>query len=298
VIVGMVLVACAPGGTPAPPPESGSVITYGPGVQVLYRQNVAYGPDAQHRLDLWRRVDTTTSKVVLYVHGGFWQDQPYATRQQVPAEVTDLLLEGYAVATMSYRGINPEAGDQRHPEQIRDVKRAVSHLAANRAALGLGSGVSLVGFSAGGHLALMAAMTYGDAATTPAGVAETRVDSVVSIAGPTDLAALAALVDEAAVQRTIALNDYLCGSPLANPCWVTASASPVNRVSGDDPPTLLLYGSADTLVPATQGTVLANALGDASVTARFELVAGAVHTDIEEQLDTAALAAWLASPAI
>ncbi|HKY14772.1 MAG TPA: alpha/beta hydrolase [Microthrixaceae bacterium] len=291
-IVVLVLGACAT--TPSTPPNNAEqFVEYEQVLQVGQRLNHQYGPHAQHRFDLWRPADSNDAPVVVFVHGGFWKDEPAThNRGAIPEAVKDLLHHGYAVASISYRGVDFPV-DAVHPDAIQDVKRAVAYLHGNRFLFHIGSEVHLIGYSAGGHLALMAAMTYGDATMTPA-VGEVRVESVVSVAGPTDIPALAAIVDDLTLTRIGALNDYVCGSPAA-PCYVNPGLSPMGHVSADDPPALLIYGSADTLVPPSQGEELEEALHGVGVTAAFGTLPFD-HPGIQHQLNTTQLAAWMATP--
>ncbi|HKY14771.1 MAG TPA: alpha/beta hydrolase [Microthrixaceae bacterium] len=277
-IVVFIVGACAPGA----PTEVDRVVPYG-GIEVIERLNVKYGPAPTvfNLLDLWRPADAPMAPVVLFVHGGFWA-QDLSGARPIPKSVKDLLLHGFSVATMSYRGVNDGAGNVVHPASIHDVKRAVAYLH------GLGLDVHLMGFSAGGHLAAMAAMTFGNTAMTPAGITESRVESLVSAAGPTDLPALWAINDGSTFIRQTTLKEYVCGG---GPCGVDATMSPRGHVSADDPPALLIYSSGDELVPLSQGATLEDDLDAAGVEATLS-TRTTDHDGVQQQLPTAELDAW------
>ena len=54
-------------------------------------------------------------------------------------------------------------------------------------------------------------------------------------------------------------------------------ASPVNHVSPDDPPILLLHGDADETVPFKQAELMSDALKEAGVETRLIRILGAGH---------------------
>jgi acetyl esterase/lipase len=88
--------------------------------------------------------------VVVLVHGGFWKAE-YDRRHTRPMAAA-LAAEGLVVATPEYRRVGAGGG---WPTTGDDVRQAVERLPELLAGLGLPTGpVSVVGHSAGGHLAL------------------------------------------------------------------------------------------------------------------------------------------------
>lgn len=194
-----------------------------------------YGPRRAHRYTLISPSKTSVQPVgtarrrpplVLFVHGGGWTmgDRADATDA---APVRALLADGWAVATISYR----LAPTSEHPAQIRDVRRAVRHFRRHDDELGVdGSRMLLVGFSAGGHLALLAG------ATTPG------IDGVIAIAPVTDVDAFATRLPMAVAM--------LLGCPFDAPlCDDTArrELDPIAALDRDDPPVLVIAGALDDL---------------------------------------------------
>ena len=96
--------------------------------------------------------------VVVYVHGGGWQR---GSRRDPPplldADFYDqIAAQGLAVAAVDYR----LSGEARFPAPLQDVRAAVGWVRDHAADYGLDPGrVFLRGDSAGGHLALLAALT-------------------------------------------------------------------------------------------------------------------------------------------
>ncbi len=69
----------------------------------------------------------------------------------------------------------------------------------------------------------------------------------------------------------------LLGGPLAQNMDKAAEASPVNYVTADDPPMLLVYGFRDLTVPPHQGEYFHCLLRSAGVDSQLALLPGAGH---------------------
>ncbi|MEO1999158.1 MAG: prolyl oligopeptidase family serine peptidase, partial [Planctomycetaceae bacterium] len=70
----------------------------------------------------------------------------------------------------------------------------------------------------------------------------------------------------------------LLGGPPSRRLDLARQASPVQHVTADDPPVLVLHGTADhSLVRPFQGRFLVDACQRAGVTAAIHLIAGAAH---------------------
>lgn len=219
--------------------------------------------------------------MVVWVHGGSWVrgDRRTLPARFRPGELFDALVDaGLAVATVDYR----LAPDAVFPAPLHDVKAAVRHLRSHGHELGVDADrIGIWGESAGAHLAALVGLTAhrpdldGDAG---AGGPSSSVSAVVDWYGPADLEAFAAEPwSPGAVPPEEAGEDPL-ESLLAGVDAVTrADASPVNHVTGDAPPFLVVHGTADELVPYAQSTALVGALTAAGVPVRLVPVEGAGH---------------------
>lgn len=156
---------------------------------------VAYGPLPAHRGDLRRGGDN----LALFVPGGFWS--PQWGRDTIDPIAADLAARGFTTLTVGYRLVG-SGGEW--PGGFLDVSAALGW-ATQR--LGKdGSRTVLVGHSAGGHLALLAARRAARRGVPPA--------LVVSLAGVTDLAdARARGLGDGAVDRFLAGADAEGASP-------------------------------------------------------------------------------------
>jgi acetyl esterase/lipase len=161
------------------------------------------------------------------------------------------------------------------PAQVHDVKAAVRWLRAHAKDYKVDADrVGALGFSAGGHLALMLGLTGPDdglEGDAPADAPSSKVQAVVNYFGPTDLAA----ADIPDISKPL-VKDFLGGEPSEKP-EAAAKASPLTFVSKDDPPVLTFQGTKDILVPYSQATKLADALTVKGVPGRVELMVGAGH---------------------
>ncbi len=220
--------------------------------------------------------------VAVWLHGGSWIA---GDKRPLPRLLLDLRDRGFAVAAVNYRltGLNS------HPAQLHDVKGAVRWLRANAEAYRLDPGrVYLVGFSAGAHLASLAALTAGDASLEGdvggnAGISS-AVSGVVAIAGPSDLPRMAgecAACEVSAEFQALGCAFLLCGGR-------GRAASPLTYVHSGAPPFLLLHGDADRVVPAEQARLLDTALRASGVPSSLLLTAGGGHGTPDGRAEEAA----------
>lgn len=123
--------------------------------------------------------------VVLWLHGGGWYSGN--KRNAVDKHMLDFLVRsGFVVASAEYR----LSGEASFPAQIHDVKAAIRWLRARPEMLGINpQRVALAGFSAGAHLAVLAATTVGvpelEGESGSPGYS-TSVQATIAMAAPTD----------------------------------------------------------------------------------------------------------------
>ena len=68
--------------------------------------------------------------------------------------------------------------------------------------------------------------------------------------------------------------------------------SPINHATSDDPPTLIIHGDADKLVPIQQAQILVKKLNDAGVEAKLVTKPGAAHGWADQAKDMVLIADW------
>ena len=207
--------------------------------------------------------------VIIHVHGGGWRRG--SRRHPLPALgenfYAGLAAQRIAVAAIDYR----LSGEARYPAAVDDVRAAVAWARTALSGYGPAGFVAgplvLWGDSAGGHLALLAALTGSGAA---AGPAATGVDGAVAWFPVTDLTSLNG--DDPRSREALFL-----GAPAAQVPDLAREASPITHVHRHAPPMLLMHGDSDVMVPPDQSIRFAKALNEAGGSATLELVPGASH---------------------
>jgi acetyl esterase/lipase len=114
---------------------------------------IRYGDHADQVIDVRREGAGPDAPVVVLLHGGFWQ-AAYDRRHTRPM-ADDLARRGYVVCTPEYRRLGQPGGG--YPGTFDDVAAAVDAVLADPPA---GGPVVLAGHSAGGHLAMWAALRH------------------------------------------------------------------------------------------------------------------------------------------
>jgi acetyl esterase/lipase len=185
------------------------------------------------------------SPAVIVIHGGSWSG---GTKSDFARYDRWLAAGGRVVFDVEYRLAN---GAQHYPAQIMDIKCAISWVKSNAAQYHVDpERLALLGRSAGGQLALLAAYTANEPTLQPGScdAQDTSVRAVISLYGPTDLAWDYTHPGRPDVLDTPhVLENYLGGSPASAP-QAYASASPIEHASAQSPPTLFLHGGRDQLV--------------------------------------------------
>jgi acetyl esterase/lipase len=198
---------------------------------------------------------------VLVIHGGSWQN---GDNKEFMALNAYLAARDFVVVSMNYR----LAPKWKFPAGRDDVLSAVAYLKVYGPEFGLDPNrLALLGRSAGGQLALLAAYT----ANEPA------IRGVISVYGPTDLKfgydrpAPKELLDTRGVLET-----YL-GGPPAKADEAYFAASPINFVNASSPATLLIHGLHDRHVSPEESERLETKLQEAKVRNLFVRLPWATH---------------------
>ncbi len=187
--------------------------------------------------------------------------------------LAEFARRGYLAVSPQYRFCPKDT----FPAQVHDVKAAVRWLKKHAKNYKVDPDhIGAIGFSAGGYLSLMLGLTGPDDGLEgdhPSDAPNTRIQAVVNYFGPTDFAA-----GDIPEHTQSILKDFLGGTPKdKEKSAAAAKASPVTYVTKDDPPILTFQGTKDGLVPYTQAIRLTDALTDAGVPGRVELLIGAGH---------------------
>lgn len=207
------------------------------------------------RLDLFmpRAAPTGPRPVIVYVHGGAWV-LGFRDRQGLPILV-EMARRGWVGVQISY-GLSPRA---RFPEHIHDVKRAIAWVREHADEHDLDpSMVTVVGGSAGGHLAALAALT-GDRADLQPGFedADASVQACVPFYGVYD--AVGELGEQDDDWRDFIGGTVIQADPDEAPdVWRLFSAH--TSIRADAPPFLIVHGLRDSLTSPQEARSFASNL--------------------------------------
>ncbi len=229
-------------------------------------RRLSYGAHRDQRAELFLPAGPGPHHVVVVLHGGWWQARRTRTKLYTRPLCADLAQRGFAALNAEYRRVGGGGG---WPMTFDDALAAVA-LARE---LPEASGVSVLGHSAGGQLALFVA-------------AEGGADALVALAAPSDL-------ELRPGPEIVAL---MGGTPAQVPERY-ARGNPIRRVPLGVP-MLLVHGDRDETVPPQRSRELAAAARAAGDDVTL-VEPRADHTHVIDPRDPAwaPVAAWLAARA-
>jgi acetyl esterase/lipase len=239
-------------------------------------------PDTERELlcDIWRPANGDVSGLTfVYFHGSGWWigDKDMLTR----SFFRHLVAQGHTVMDVAYR-LCPEVDIY---GMIGDVKRAIAWMKANASRYGVNpEKIVLGGGSAGGHIALLAAYKPQDPELTPKDVksADLSVSGVISYYGPTDILAAYQFTNQQNYADWLPVPvgpdtpkrmgnygriDTLLGGHPGEVPDMYELASPITHVHPGCPPTLLIQGNQDLVVPVNAAFTLYTKLVESGVPA-------------------------------
>lgn len=267
-------------------------------------EDVIYGrkPGLALTMDVFAPAKPNGAGVVLVVSGGW-----YSAHDSIRPEFCSPVLDrGYTVFAVVH-GSQPKYAI---PEILADMHRAVRYIRHHAKDYGVDpQRLGIMGASAGGHLSLMqgtAGMAGDAAAPDPVEGESSRVQAVACFFPPTDflnfgkpgevslgrgkLKTFRGAFDfekwDEPTHRLAEIEDE------AEILEIGKQISPINHVSADDPPTLIIHGDADELVPIQQAQIMVERLKAAGVEAELITKAGAAHGWAEIPADVSKFADW------
>lgn len=253
-------------------------------------------------MDVFQPEKPNGAGVILVVSGGWFSAHDAIN----PAFCDEVLKRGYVVFAVVH-GSQPKF---QITEILGDMHRAVRYIRHHASDYGVDpQRIGIMGGSAGGHLSLMQG-TAGNAgdenAKDPVDRESSRVQAVACFFPPTDflnygkpgedalgrgvLKGFRAPFDfeemDQETNRFVEIDDETKLGEIGR------EISPVTHVSADDPPTLIIHGDADELVPIQQAHLMVDALKHAGVEAELIAKPGAGHGWGDIFADTAKFADW------
>ncbi len=240
---------------------------------------------------------------VVWVISGGW----FSAHENInPDAVDELLKRGYTVFAVVH-GSQPRFTI---PEIVGDLDRAVRfiryhahdyHIDPDR--------IGITGGSAGGHLSLMQGLSgnLGDKSSRdPVEQTSSRVQAVACFFPPTDFLNYGKTGENAVGRGVLAgfkapfdFQEFDQKARVFRPITdeskileIAQQISPITHATSDDPPTLIIHGDADTLVPIQQAKVVLDKLESAHVETKLVVKPGAGHGWPEMQKDMSTIADW------
>jgi acetyl esterase/lipase len=219
-------------------------------------------------MDVLKPARPNKAAVVFVVSGGWISD--HSMLNSSGPDIKKFFVDGGFTVFEVVHGAQPRF---KVAEIVEQVRTAVRFVRAHAGDYGIDTNrVGVSGISTGGHLALMIA-----------GSQDSPVSAVAAIAPPTDLAnwgkpafvftddpQLAMFVPALAVDPKAPKNDVEA---------LARQLSPIAYVNAKYPPTLIIHGDSDKVVPLQQAEAMDHALAKAGVEHKLEVIRGGGHDD-------------------
>jgi arylformamidase len=209
--------------------------------------DLAYGPRERNRIDIFR-CGQNSAPLLAFIHGGYWQRN---SKDMFACLAEGALARGYDAALIGYT-LAPEAT---LTEIVGEVRAAVRWLRAQGPVHGVASGRLIVsGWSAGGHLAVMALA---------------QADAGLSISGIFELEPCRLNYLNEKLRLTLDEQNAL---------------SPIRRLPAQSPPLILAFGTAELPELQRQSRDYDSARKAANLPSESLPLAGHDHFSIMEEL--------------
>jgi alpha-L-fucosidase 2 len=211
-------------------------------------------------LDIYEPNGIGPFPAVIVVHGGAWIGGDKQGDEKIFAQpLTDANL---VCVSVNYR----LAPKHKWPACYEDVQAAIKWVKENGSQYKIDtSRIAIMGYSAGGQIAAMAAMTSEN---------DREVQAIVLVASPTDLVYDGLRRGDITVYISTVLGSKKLDAQALQLLW---EISPVNYVRAGLPPFLLIHGTADTTVPCQLSINFKSRLDFANVPYDIILIEGGTH---------------------
>jgi acetyl esterase/lipase len=232
-------------------------------------------------------------KAIIWVIAGSW----FSSYQQAERTIRPsamFLDKGYTVFLVIL-GSQPRYAI---PDEIEDLKRAVRYIRYNAKKFKIDPDrIGITGGSAGGHLSLSVATAtekIDSAAQDPVDRVSSRVQAVAVLYPPTDFLNWGAMgASYVNIKELLKANaiygaldfrkwnaftntyDHITDTAARNK--IAMEISPANFVSPDDPPTFIVHGDADKIVPLQQSQLFVARLKEAGIPHNFIIKKDGIH---------------------
>ena len=258
--------------------------------QIEYSQKFAdvnYVGDGQayHTLDIYLpKVEKISYPVVVHIYGSAWFSNSSKGMADLNTICAALLDAGYAVVTPNHRA----STDALYPAQIHDIKAVIRFIRGEAAKYKFDTSfIATCGFSSGGHLASLAAVTtglktytLGDDTIDLEGnlgaytALSSNVNAACNWSGPVDLQNMDC---GEAMKMPKSPEEIMIGVPMEGNENKYALLSPIFFANIKNPPIHIFHGTKDNVVPVCQGERFFKALQDAGAQCECVIVPEGGH---------------------
>jgi acetyl esterase/lipase len=219
-------------------------------------------------MDVVKPAKQNKAAVILMVSGGWISD--HSMIKTFGAEVEKVFADAGFTVFEVVHGAQPRF---KVAEIVEQVRTAVRFVHAHASDYGIDTNrVGVTGISSGGHLSLMIA-----------GSPDSPVNAVAAIAPPTDLANWGKpsfiFVDDPVLAMFVPAMGIDPKAPKNDIEALAKKLSPITYANSKYPPTLIIHGDDDKVVPLQQAQVMDQALAKAGVEHKLEVVHGGGHDE-------------------
>lgn len=216
-------------------------------------RDVSYGEDPCEITDIYipkKAYRRKENGVVLFIHGGSWSGGDKSEEELRSRNVAN---QGYIAASINYTLYSDENDDIYNVEIVlNEINLALERVKNYTSELGVTvNKAATAGYSAGAHLSMLYSYSRGDSAPID-------IKFTANMAGPADICPdiwgedLSIIIGERLSGKDITLDSLRDGEADA----ILSEISPVSYVNSNTPPSLLMYGGADTTVSHLNGESL------------------------------------------
>lgn len=241
--------------------------------------------EVYHTLDIYLpKVEKESYPVVIHIYGSAWFSNNSKGMADLNTICAALLDAGYAVVTPNHRA----STDARYPAQIHDIKAVIRFIRGEASKYKLDTSfIATSGFSSGGHLASLAAVTTGLKTYTlgddtidlegnlGAYTSESsEVNAACDWSGPVDLQNMDC---GEGLKMPKSPEEVMIGVPMEGNENKYALLSPIFFVNEKNPPIHIFHGTKDNVVPVCQGEMFFKALQGAGAQSECIIVPDGGH---------------------
>lgn len=221
----------------------------------------------QGKMDLFIPNSNDKKALLINIHGGGWN---HGTRQEATGGFTPFFKKGFMIASISYR-LTPQATA---PAAIEDVRCALLYLIDHADELNIDlSKIVISGGSAGGHLALMCGLLLNDHRFD----SNCQTNRKIKIAAIIDRYGITDVWDWAHGPHKTSLSAVRWLGDKSEDEAFAKTVSPINYVSPQSPPVIIVHGDADPTVPIEHSLLLYEKLKNNGIKTAFIRVPGGLH---------------------